>query len=75
MKNRLKSKQDSTYDAWVSSTAKLYGLMDSKQVAKLISNFSDSEVRDLFNKMKTRKVVDILSNLSQERVSRLTGHN
>ena len=73
LKSRLVSRKDSTYDAWVKSTAKLYGLMDSKQVAKLISGLSDSEVRDLFNKMKTRKVVDILSNLSQDRVSRLTG--
>jgi flagellar motility protein MotE (MotC chaperone) len=73
LKSRLISKKDSTYDAWVKSTAKLYGLMDSKQVAKLITDLSDSEVQDLFKKMKTRKVVDILSNLSQDRVSRLTG--
>ena len=66
------TKQDSSYLKWKRETVKLYEAMDSKKVAKLISNLSDDIARDLIYSMKKRKAAEVLSNLSPEIAVRLT---
>lgn len=66
------AKKDSSYLKWKRETVKLYEAMDSKKVAKLISNLSDDTARDLIYSMKKRKAAEVLSNLSPEIAIRLT---
>lgn len=66
------AQKDSSYLKWKKETVKLYEAMDSKIVAKLISNFSDDTARDLIYSMKKRKAAEVLSNLSPELAIRLT---
>jgi flagellar motility protein MotE (MotC chaperone) len=72
LEKRIIQQKDSAYAAWLKATVKLYESMDSKQAAKLIQNFSDSEARDLIYSMKKKKAAEILSNLSAEKVTILT---
>ncbi|NOX17049.1 MAG: hypothetical protein GXO87_02055 [Chlorobi bacterium] len=72
LEKRIIRQKDSSYTAWLKATVKLYESMDSKQAAKLIRNFSDSEARDLIYSMKKKKAAEILSNLSAEKVTILT---
>lgn len=72
LKKRIVTKIDSTYQAWVKSTVKLYEAMSPSEAAKLIQKLSDNHARDLIYKMKNKKAAAILSNLNTELVVKLT---
>jgi flagellar motility protein MotE (MotC chaperone) len=60
------------YNDWIASTVKLYESMDSKQAAKIITNYSDNVARDIIYAMKKKKAAEILSNLNSEQIVKLT---
>ena len=72
LQKRFIQQEDSSYTAWVKSTAKLYETVDPKKSAKLISNHSDNEARDILNTIHKRKVAEIMAALSEETILRLT---
>ena len=72
LKKRIFNRIDSTYQAWLKSTVKLYEAMSPSEAAKLIQKLSDNQARALIYKMKNKKAAAILSNLNTELVVKLT---
>ncbi len=72
LKKKIITSKDSTYQAWVRATVKLYQAMAPSEAAKLIQKLSDSESRDLIYKMKNKKAAAILAKLNTELVVKLT---
>ncbi|MFH1194284.1 MAG: hypothetical protein V1720_01150 [bacterium] len=72
MKSKLGKKQKEEYLDWLKSTVSLYEAMDVRKAAKLISNYSDNEARDIIYSMKKKKAAEILAQLSAETVQRIT---
>lgn len=73
LKKQLEHKRDSSYDAWVKQTVKLYEGMDAKKAAKILLNYSDNVAKDIVFKMKKKKASEILECLKPEEVVKLTG--
>lgn len=71
-KKRLVTKHDSSYQAWLNSTKKLYETMSSSKAAKLLSQISDNQARDLLYSMNQKKAAAILQNLTIDKVKKLT---
>jgi flagellar motility protein MotE (MotC chaperone) len=69
---KVNAKSDSTYRIWTKKTAALYGAMDSKKAAKIISNYSDNVARDILYSMKKKKAAEVLANLNPEIANRMT---
>jgi flagellar motility protein MotE (MotC chaperone) len=69
------SKKDSVYNSWVTQTVKLYEVMDSKKVAKIILGYSDNIARDLILRMRKKKAAEVLSEFKPEVVTRLISVN
>jgi len=72
LKKRLVTKRDSSYQAWLKSTKKLYETMSSSKAAKLLSHISDNQARDLLYSMNQKKAAAILQNLTIDKVKKLT---
>lgn len=59
-------------EEWVKTTAKLLESMVPVQAAKVLSQYSDNEARNVIYKMKNKKAAEILSLLNPEYVNRIT---
>lgn len=73
--NTFAAKKDSIYQAWLKETVKLYEVMDSKKVAKVILAYSDNIARDLILRMRKKKAAEVLSEFKPEVVTRLISVN
>jgi flagellar motility protein MotE (MotC chaperone) len=67
-----KPKEDSTYNAWVQKTSKLYESMDPDRAAKIIASYSDNVARAIIYSMKKKSAADILSQFNPETANRIT---
>lgn len=66
------AKEDTLYNKWMKSTAKLYENMEPKKAAKIIASYSDNMARDIIYTMKKKKAAEILAELNPEFASRIT---
>lgn len=65
--------QDSTRDAWLTSTVKLLQTMDARRAARIIEQYDIGLQRDVIYKMKKKKAGEILSQLNPDLATKLTG--
>jgi flagellar motility protein MotE (MotC chaperone) len=70
--DEVKSKTDSTYNAWVQKTSKLYESMDPGRAAKIIESYSDNVARDIIYSMRKKSAAEILSLFNPETANRIT---
>ena len=68
----VKPKPDSTYNAWLKQTSKLYESMDPNKAAKIIQSYSDNVARDIIYSMRQKQAAEILSQLDPETANRIT---
>ncbi len=73
IKTQSIAKPDSIYKEWLKQTVKLYETMDAKQAARVIADLQENVARDLIYTMKKKKAAEILTNMSIEKVTRITG--
>ena len=57
---------------WIRKTSKLLEEMEPKKAAKVLSNYSDNEARELIYAMKQKKAAEILSILDPIFVNKIT---
>jgi len=65
-------KVDTVDKDWIRKTSKLLEEMDPKRAAKVITNYSDNEARELIYAMKQKKAAEILSLLDPVFVNKIT---
>ncbi len=70
--NDVIPKRDSTYNAWIKQTSKLYESMDPDKAAKIIQSYSDNVARDIIYSMRQKQAAEILSQLDPETANRIT---
>jgi len=65
------ARKDSTYNAWVKTTVKLYESMETRKAAKIILGYSDNIARDILMNMKKKKAAEILAEFKPEIATRI----